>query len=757
MGSQIISEEIQTEASDLLNISKAPESPFLFGKPQSGYLRELEKDAGSDRSAQLLFSEPLVESESQIVDLNDSQFEFGEPHDESMDMDTENHEVPKVHGIAKLDKPAEALSTPIKASKLVTPSRRSTRKVSRDDVLTKSETLPHEVTPLKLVKSSSKTPAKNTPKRTQAKVAVLEYDSDEAGEKSQSVSIVETPGRSRRGGSVKSASVDNSKSPKAPSLASTEPLESDSEERAAQFTAEDVLLAPPSSTKKRGRPRKEVSTPVVEKSRSDSTQSKVSMMDISTKSSASSKSSTVPMSTNVSESTSSDASTKLKKTAITSEMDDLALASKTTPATPIRRSRRISGVTPSMTPTMERSRKTSGASVGEIKPLALGGKYDQLELRNRTVTETMSLVSDLGQEEENKDSQREEFDSLELRNRTVTETLSLTDNFGNKDVKKTATPEASTSIALRKSRRRSSNLTPEGSPVPSPASTKPSPKGAKLSPLTASMSVSPKGNLKRSTRRAAKTTTSPTSEAPITPVKASALPKHLTPLKKILTPKKEDGPLTPTRRSRRLSSGDIGSGEPLTPSRRSRRLSGSTTESLDSAPDGGLITGGTPRKTPSTPRSRRHTSVRPEDVDTALAIAGAAPLPTLVEEEERDDSVDQEEIEEEVAPVQKRGKRTVKPSSPSLNIISEEEALGLPDASAEDTVFFPMKSRPKRKEYDQLTPEGPPKRRSRRVTITTLGTDVDLFTPVKATSASTNGSTRRESTGQAAKKKYVPV
>merc|ERR1712128_134068 len=215
-----------------------------------------------------------------------------------------------------------------------------------------------------------------------------------------------------------------------------------------------------------------------------------------------------------------------------------------------------------------------------------------------------------------------------------------------------------------------------------------------------------------------------------------------------------------TRRSRRLSSGDIGSGEPLTPSRRSRRLSGSTTESLDSAPDGGLITGGTPRKTPSTPRSRRHTSVRPEDVESALAIAGAAPLPTLVEEEEREESVEKEEESEEIIPVKKRGRKTVaKPSDPSLNIISEEDTTraemdGLPDESAADgTIFFPMKSRPKRKDTDQLTPEAPPKRRSRRVTITTLGTDVDLF-GVAETSSS-----RRESTGGAtlSKKKYVPV
>eukprot|EP00090_Calanus_glacialis_P046970 TRINITY_DN9493_c0_g1_i2.p1 TRINITY_DN9493_c0_g1~~TRINITY_DN9493_c0_g1_i2.p1 ORF type:complete len:1298 (-),score=490.68 TRINITY_DN9493_c0_g1_i2:114-4007(-) len=765
--SQIVSEEIRSEASNIFTPSKVPESPFLFGKPESGYLRELKQDAGNNSSAQLLFSEPLVESENQDVGLNDSQFEFGEPHDMSMEMEEDVEADVKFEGIAKIDKPLAAMATPVKTSKLVTPSRHSARKPSRDeDILTKAETLPHEFTPLKVVKSSRKTPAKNTPKKTPAKVAVLEFDSVE--EESESTDNVTASGRPKRGRSTRASSVDVSF--KAPSLASTEPIESDNEERIAQFATEEqdtVPVAPPSSTKKRGRPRKQVTTPVVDKSRTDSTQSKVSMMDISTKSTAISKASTVPMDTG---STSTDASAKLSKTTITSELDDLALAPKTTPATPIRRSRRISGVTPSLTPNIERSRRASGAPAGEMKPLLLGEKYDQLELRNRTVTETLSLVSDLGQEEEKTEPEGEKFDTLELRNRTVTETLSLTDNFGKgeKESKKPVTPtESNASIALRKSRRRSSNITPEGSPAATSAVQKSSPRGSKSSPLTASMSTSPKQSPVRSTRKAAKKEGTLPLESditsPTTPVKASALPKHLTPLKKVLTPKKEDVLLTPTRRSRRMSSGDIGSGEPLTPSRRSRRLSGAS-ESLDSAPDGGLITGGTPRTTPSTPRSRRHTSVRPEDVESALAIAGAAPLPTLVEEEEKEDSVEKE-IEEEVVPVKKRGRKPApKPSTPSLNIIAEEdtsgaEPSGLPDASTSDTsVFFPMKSRPKRKDTDQLTPEGPPKRRSRRVTITTLGTDVDLFTPVKGASESGSSGSRRESTGAAvSKKKYVPV
>ena len=61
-----------------------------------------------------------------------------------------------------------------------------------------------------------------------------------------------------------------------------------------------------------------------------------------------------------------------------------------------------------------------------------GGQFDKLELRSRTVTETLSLVADLGQDkkEEEEKSNGEEFDKLELRGRTVTETLSRVEDFG---------------------------------------------------------------------------------------------------------------------------------------------------------------------------------------------------------------------------------------------------------------------------------------------------------------------------------------
>merc|ERR1712110_401475 len=75
------------------------------------------------------------------------------------------------------------------------------------------------------------------------------------------------------------------------------------------------------------------------------------------------------------------------------------------------------------------------------------GEFDKLELRNRTVTETLSPVEDLGQdkketaEENGKETNKEngddkvngedeKYDKLELRNRTVTETLSLVKDLG---------------------------------------------------------------------------------------------------------------------------------------------------------------------------------------------------------------------------------------------------------------------------------------------------------------------------------------
>ena len=207
--------------------------------------------------------------------------------------------------------------------------------------------------------------------------------------------------------------------------------------------------------------------------------------------------------------------------------------------------------------------------------------------------------------------------------------------------------------------------------------------------------------------------------------------------------------MTPTRRTRRVSSGDIGSGEPLTPVRRSRRLSGATPD-LSSAPDGGLITGATPRRTP---RGRRHnTSVRAEDVETALSLAS---LPTLVEEETEAAST---EPEAAVTPTEagpkRRGRKpaAAKPSTPSLNIIEEESDKTEPELEPEPVKATRGKRKQPQEEAEEMAMATPPaKRVSRRVTITTLDTDVDLFTPEPGPSR------RRSAAPAAATKKYIPI
>merc|ERR1712012_1085745 len=163
----------------------------------------------------------------------------------------------------------------------------------------------------------------------------------------------------------------------------------------------------------------------------------------------------------------------------------------------------------------------------------------------------------------------------------------------------------------------------------------------------------------------AKSTTT-TSKLAETPTKKTPNYTLITPGKKgkmAAVSEDESLPVTPSRRSRRLSGSldlDTGapttpsrrvrqsslseapltpSAAPLTPSRRSRRLSGVEPDHLEIAPDGGLIQRNTPsRRTPSTPRARRHTSVKASDVQEALNLATSTPapaaLPIVVEEEE---------------------------------------------------------------------------------------------------------------------------
>jgi hypothetical protein len=199
--SQLVSEEIQSESSDIFARNISPKSPFLFGKRELGQLKQTEQGAGYDSTAQLVFSEPLVESENQNIDLNDSQFAFGEPHDESMDMEAMDVEADHENIVQNIEKPVELLATPVEV-KTETSLRRSTRKGSRDeDSLAKAETLPHHVTPLKgLNKNAKKTPAKRSSEKTPLKVSALEFNSKIVEEKTESTP--KTAGRPKRGTSV---------------------------------------------------------------------------------------------------------------------------------------------------------------------------------------------------------------------------------------------------------------------------------------------------------------------------------------------------------------------------------------------------------------------------------------------------------------------------------------------------------------------------------------------------------------------------
>ena len=396
------------------------------------------------------------------------------------------------------------------------------------------------------------------------------------------------------------------------------------------------------------------------------------------------------------------------------------LSTSQTPATPVRRSRRLSGATPVTTPVLPtRGRRVSGAQ----------GRATNTP----TITET--------------EEHQEKFDTLELRSRDVVETLSLTSDFGQnspggktkgKGRGKGVTAEATTAeeSELETSAKK------EGAQSSLDANAVTPKRGSKSSRGDPSP-VTPRRS-SRSSRKVDLSLEEVELKTPTTPDKISALPKHLTPLK--------DDAKTPTRRTRRSSATEGSSEQVRTPVRKSTRLSGASTEFM-TAPDGGLISGATPRRTP---RSRRHnTSVRAEDVETALAGTNT-PLPTLVEDVESEEAVS-----ENLAPRRGRGrgsKSSAAASVTSLDVISEEGVTDLPSQPAK-----PSSSRSKRKQEveEEVEMTAPPaKRRSRRATLfnpgTVLGTDVDLLgSPL----AVTDVGERRKSTSSvtATKKKYLPV
>ena len=327
------------------------------------------------------------------------------------------------------------------------------------------------------------------------------------------------------------------------------------------------------------------------------------------------------------------------------------------------------------------------------------------------------------------------FDTLELRNRTITEVYSPLAKMGRSASEGKATLDSS-----RRSRARSGAVTSKEKEKVTKeqegARMEESEDGnmtvVELKEELKSRGLSVAGNKADLRRRLLDSQVESRTKSPIrgspastpskltleTPTKRENTPKHtlLTPgrkSKKPPTAEEETLPVTPSRRSRRISGSldlDTGapatpsrlldsanfkiymgflsrrvrrsslsetpltpSATPLTPSRRSRRLSGVEPD-LEVAPDGGVIQiqRNTPRKdlkaTP-TGRARRHTSVKSSDVQEALNLAPVTPaLPILVEEEE-------EIMEAEPAsttPTRRGSKRKARDSEAVIDVDMEE-------------------------------------------------------------------------------------
>ena len=386
-----------------------------------------------------------------------------------------------------------------------------------------------------------------------------------------------------------------------------------------------------------------------------------------------------------------------------------------TPATPVRRSRRLSGATPVLTPVLpSRGRRVSGAQ-------SRTSNMTEGETESEAKTENIPEISVEAEKPKGR-VRSKESPAVAIAEETKTPDTSASTRRGKS---KTSHEEQSPSTPKRASRSSKA----EESPI--------TPKRASRSSRTVDISleeVDPK--------------------LPTTPERLSAIPKHLTPLKKA-TPTKEAAK-TPTRRTRRVSASESGSEQPVTPVRRSRRISGVSAEDLSSAPDGGLISGVTPRRTP---RSRRHnTSVTPEDVEIALSntLGSITPLPTLVEDVETEGSEDTEGLAEDKSPKRSRGrtrKAAAAASTPTLDVISEE---GPSQTSSKSTKSSTAVGKRKQAEEEVEVSTPPAKRRSRRVTITVLDTDVPLLgSPVATDTAGERRKSASSVTGN--RKKYIPV
>ena len=340
------------------------------------------------------------------------------------------------------------------------------------------------------------------------------------------------------------------------------------------------------------------------------------------------------------------------------------------------------------------------------------------------------------------------YDTLELRNRTITEVYSPLAKIG-----RSASEGATTLDTSRRSRARSGAVTTKEKEKIGEESARME-EGEKedgnmtvveLREELKSRGLSATGNKADLRRRLLDSQLGLGSPLQGSPLKSRSTPSKLaqtptkrenTPIHTLLTPgrkskktaEEESLPVTPSRRSRRLSGSlDLDTGAPttpsrffflltfkslrllylpcpflesrfltkifgrrvrqtslseapltpsaalLTPSRRSRRLSGVEPDGLEVTPDGGVIQRNTPRRdltgTP-TGRARRHTSVKSSDVQEALNLAPVTPaLPILVEEEE------EVMMEAEPASTPKRRRSSKRKSQEAVVDVEMEEQL----------------------------------------------------------------------------------
>ena len=632
----------------------------------------------NDEISSLSFAAPLVESEAgSVEDCDDSKFEFPLPHDESISMEVEEDDS---------DLPVESDDRVVTSSaenELEFTSEKGNKEESKTDL-----SIPVEVEEKSIAELSQKveeeTPelATSTVDDQETQVKVDEVTEAESVQTPCQVEQPVTPLRRSSRKSSKDSSLTmtptrkSSRKAKTPSKIEISSVEQDITTQLEAIEEENSR----SSIELKAQPEEKVST----QSGRISSRKKSSSTNVSSH----------------------------KEEISQEDVMKQKLSASLTPATPVRRSRRLSGATPVLTPVLpSRGRRVSGALRTSNTP---------------TITET--------------DEKQEKFD-------TDVEVIEANSNSPQGD-ESPSTPRRSSRVSKSSIGDQSPN-TPKRNKSSrggkSPTTPKRSNRVSKSSREDQSP-ITPRRS-SRSSRKVDISLEEVDLKTPLTPETISAIPKHLTPLKQA-TPLKEDAK-TPTRRTRRVSTSDASSDQPLTPVRRSRRLSGVSVE-LSSAPDGGLISGATPRRTP---RSKRHnTSVKAEDVETALATSAGSitPLPTLVEDVETDDS---EAPTEDPPPKRGRGRGSKSTAVASLDVISEEGASEVPSKSAKAST-----SRGKRKqmEEDEVEATPPAKRRSRRVTITVLDTDVDLLGSPHVTS---NAGERRKSASSVTtkRKKYIPV